>query len=141
MHGQSGPAFRILRNTTMSTSDSPKRIRLTREQIESTAREQLAAPLGREALQCIVDSTLEIDSALDRIVQEPLQLGRCFADLTSTVTRSYIENFGDSQETRRRAMTAAFEHLTRMHGVSQSKTRLYIHAWQKFQAGPEALAA
>lgn len=124
----------------MSTSDSPERKRLTREQIESAAHEQLGAQLNSEGMRRIVDSSLEIDSALDRIVHEPMRLGRIFAELTSTVTPSYIENFGDSQETRRRAMAAVFEHLTHMHGVSQSKARLYIHAWQKFQAPPEALA-
>ena len=122
----------------MSTSDSPKRIRLTREQIESAARE-LCGALSEEDLRRIVDSSLEIESALDRIANDPLRLARRFADITSAITRRYIESYGDSPETRGRAMTAALDHLTRLHGISASKARLYIHAWKKFQARPEAL--
>lgn len=123
----------------MSTSDSPKRIRLTREQIESAAREQLCGALSEEDLRRIVDSSLEIESALDRIANDPLRLARRFADITSAITRRYIESYGDSPETRRRAMTAALDHLTRLHGISASKARLYIEAWKKFQARPEVL--
>ncbi len=124
----------------MTNSDSPRRPRVTREQSESAAREIFPAPLTNEELNWFVDRSNKIEGALNRLEHEPLRLGRQFAELVAVVTKGYMETFGDSSETRRRAMTDVLAFLSRTLGVSQSKVRLYLNAWQKVHARPEALA-
>lgn len=124
----------------MSINKPTKQAGLTREQIESAARETLAFPPNDEGLRDIIDGSLSLSDSLESITREQLRLGQRFAEVMTMVTKAFVTNYGESSRTRREAEKTALDHLARLHGISASTVRLYIAAYQKFHARPEAIS-
>lgn len=123
----------------MNNSAPSSQARLTREQIESAARETFAIPPGNQALQPAIESTLNLVDSFENITREQLRIGFQFGEVVAEVTAAFIKKFGDSSETRREAEQAAIDFLSRRYGISPAAARLYLHAHQKFHSRPDAV--